>query len=73
MLKKFLSVATLAAVFLSAAHGLAANYLGNSKSMKFHRQSCSTIKHPDAPHFITFNTRDEAVAAGYIACQRCKP
>lgn len=73
MLKKFLSVATLAAVFLVAAHGLAANYLGNSKSMKFHRYNCSTIKHPEAPHFVEFNTRDEAIVAGYVACKRCNP
>ena len=77
MLKKILSVATLAATVLFAAHGLAADhhdaYVGNSRSKKFHYRYCSTIKNPDAPHFIHFKNRDAAIEAGYAPCQRCKP
>ncbi len=74
VLRKIFSIAILTAAILFAAHGLAApNYLGNTKSMKFHFYGCSTIKYPDAPHFVPFNSRDEALAAGYSPCQRCKP
>ncbi|MBQ9479587.1 MAG: nuclease [Selenomonadaceae bacterium] len=73
MLKRILSMLTLTAVILVATPGLAADYLGNTRSMKFHRYSCSTIKHHDAPHFVAFNTRDEAIAAGYVPCKRCNP
>ena len=36
MLKKLMSIAAMAAVILVATPSLAADYLGNSKSMKFH-------------------------------------
>ena len=73
MLKRLMTVLVLTAGFLIATQGLAATYLGNTKSMKFHFSNCSTIKYPDAPHFVTFNSRADAVAAGYEPCKRCKP
>lgn len=73
MLKK-LSIALVAIAICSAmAPALAANYLGNSKSMKFHYSDCRTIKNPSASHFISLGSRDEAVAAGYVPCGVCKP
>ena len=73
MIKRLFSLLILTAVILMATPGLAADYLGNTKSMKFHYYNCSTIKHPDAPHFVPFNSREEAIAAGYVPCQRCHP
>lgn len=73
MLKKFLSLTAVMAVLLIAANALAANYIGNTRSKKFHYSHCSTIKNPNASHFVGFNSRDEAIAAGYVACKRCKP
>lgn len=48
-----------------------ATYLGNPKSMKFHRPSCRTIKHPE--RFVSLSSRDEAVASGYKPCGVCNP
>ena len=71
MLKK-LALATLAAMMVSMASPvLASDYLGNPKSMKFHYSDCRTIKHPE--NFVTFSSREEAVAAGYKPCGVCKP
>lgn len=48
-----------------------ATYLGNPKSMKFHRPGCRTIKHPE--RFVSLSSRDEAVASGYKPCGVCNP
>ena len=47
------------------------SYIGNRNSHKFHRPSCSTL--PAEQNRVFFNTREEAVIAGYDACQRCNP
>lgn len=61
MLKK-IALATIAAMALSiATPTLTSNYLSNTKSGKFHFADCRTIKHPDAPHFVHYSSRDEAV------------
>lgn len=73
MLRKIFSITALTSIILFAVPTLAANYVGNTRSMKFHYSDCSTIKHHDAAHFVPFNTRDEAITAGYVACKRCKP
>ena len=46
-------------------------YIGNLNSHKFHYQSCSTL--PKESNRIYFNSRAEAVDAGYTPCGRCKP
>lgn len=74
MLKK-IALATLTALCLSsftpAMPSLAASYLGNPRSMKFHYSGCRTIKHPE--NFVPIESRDEAIAAGYVPCGVCKP
>ena len=71
MLKK-IAMATLTAVCLSiGTPAMAASYLGNPNSMKFHHSWCRTIKHPE--NFVSFDSRDEAVSAGYVACKVCAP
>lgn len=73
MLKK-IALATIAAVALSAATpALATDYLANTKSGKFHYTTCRTIKHPDAPHFVPYSSREEAIADGYEPCGVCHP
>ena len=46
-------------------------YIGNVKSLKFHLPSCGGL--PDEKNSIRINSRDEAIAAGYEPCGRCKP
>lgn len=71
MLKK-ISLTILTAILLSiSASALAADYLGNLRSMKFHYSSCRTIKHPE--NFVQLSSRDEAVSAGYIPYKVCRP
>ena len=73
MLRK-IALATLAAVALSAAiPALATDYLANTKSGKFHYATCRTIKHPDAPHFGPYSSREAAIADGYEPCGVCRP
>ena len=45
-------------------------YIGNVKSLKFHRPSCGGL--PDEKNSIRLNSRDEAIAADYEPCGRCK-
>ena len=46
-------------------------YIGNLNTHKFHRPSCSTL--PKESNRIYFDTREEAIAAGYIPCKKCNP
>lgn len=46
-------------------------YIGNSRSYVFHRQTCRHL--PAAKNRTYFNTRSEAVDAGYRPCRKCKP
>lgn len=50
---------------------VADTYIGNTKTKKFHLPSCSYL--PDQNHQATFDSRDEAIAAGYTPCGHCKP
>jgi len=46
-------------------------YIGNINSHIFHRPTCSCLPNPE--NRVYFDTRDEAIAAGYRPCQRCNP
>lgn len=47
------------------------SYIGNRKTKKFHKPSCSTL--PDEGNRVYFDSRDEAKDSGYVPCKRCKP
>ena len=46
-------------------------YHGNEKSLSFHRPGCRYYDCPDCT--ASFNSREEALAAGYEPCKVCKP
>lgn len=46
-------------------------YIGNKNTLKFHRISCSSL--PATKNQVIFNTKDEAIASGYVGCKRCNP
>jgi len=46
-------------------------YIGNINTEVFHRPSCSYLPYPE--NRIRFETRDEAVDAGYRPCLHCEP
>ena len=50
---------------------IAITYIGNKNSKKFHKPTCSYL--PDKANQVTFDTREEAVAAGYSPCGHCSP
>ena len=57
--------------FCVAARVFAAGYLANTKSGKYHISTCRTIKHPNAPNFVPYNSAKECEAAGYSPCGVC--
>ncbi len=73
-MKKFFAViVTLIVTTAAFATVLASAYVGNSNTHKFHYADCSSVGKMKPAHKVTFNTRDEAVNAGYVPCKRCKP
>lgn len=47
------------------------SYIGNQNSHVFHRESCTGL--PAEHNQVFFDSREEAVAAGYTPCGRCNP
>ncbi|MFR4872940.1 MAG: Ada metal-binding domain-containing protein [Dialister invisus] len=68
-LKKSLLLASLLMLLTSTAFA----YVGNSASHKFHSEGCRAEQKIRADHRVHFDSRDEAIAAGYIPCGICKP
>lgn len=48
-------------------------YVASSQSDVFHKPDCSYVKNISAANKITFDTRQQALNAGYRACSKCKP
>jgi methylphosphotriester-DNA--protein-cysteine methyltransferase len=67
--KKTLLLAGLLTLFTSTAFA----YVGSSTTHKFHYESCRAAQKIRADHRVNFDTRDEAVNAGYRPCGICKP
>ena len=54
-----------------AAPETVAGYIGNANSKKFHRPTCGSL--PEPQNQVTFQTRQQALDAGYSPCARCNP
>lgn len=48
-------------------------YIGNSNTGKFHRAGCSSIDRMKEEHKVCLQSREEAIASGYVPCKRCNP
>ena len=48
-------------------------YIGNRRSKKFHRASCSSVRDMNEGNKVGFDSRSEAIDAGYEPCKRCHP
>lgn len=70
-MKKISLALAMICMVSSFSTALSAEYLGNPRSMKFHYTDCRTIKHPE--NFVTIESRDEAIAEGYVPCGVCNP
>lgn len=49
------------------------SYLGNSNSRKFHYPSCKWAQKISPSHRVWFNSREQAIKAGYDPCKVCRP
>lgn len=72
-MKKFFAAIIALIVFATATAFANPNYIGNANSKKFHFADCSSVNKMNPNNRVNFNTRDEAIAAGYVPCKRCNP
>jgi micrococcal nuclease len=49
------------------------SYIGNRNTRKFHEASCSSVDQMNEGNKVALESRDAAIAAGYVPCKRCKP
>lgn len=73
MFKKLTLTLSLAAVLSASISGIADAYVGNHRSHKFHEDYCSSVYQMKDRNKVYFDTRDEAINAGYVPCKRCIP
>lgn len=71
-MKKFLAL-LVATIVLMTAHVLAANYVGNANSKKFHYSDCSAAQKIKSSNRVEFSSREEAINMGYVPCKKCQP
>lgn len=50
-----------------------AAYIANKNTGKFHYASCSSVDDMNESNKVPYESRDAAVADGYIPCKRCNP
>jgi hypothetical protein len=67
------TVATNPSTATSTPASSSAAYVGNSNTHKFHLASCRYVSKMNDANKVYFNTRDEAIAAGYTPCKVCSP
>jgi methylphosphotriester-DNA--protein-cysteine methyltransferase len=51
----------------------ASSYVGNARTHKFHYDSCRYVSQMNESNKVWFETREEAIAAGYVPCKVCRP
>ena len=67
-----LAVAIIFAVLVPIA-AFASAYVGNSNSGKFHYQGCKWEQKMLESNRVYYNSREEAIADGYVPCKVCRP
>jgi methylphosphotriester-DNA--protein-cysteine methyltransferase len=74
MLTAILLLGSMLAVTLSYDNtALAATYVGASTTGKFHYESCRWAQKIRDDHRVYFESREEAIDAGYVPCKVCRP
>lgn len=66
-------IATLDDCAGDALTPLAAYYVGNARSYKFHVANCRYVGQMNEGNKVYFSSREEAINSGYVACQVCRP
>ena len=72
-MKKFFALIIALITVTIFAQVMAASYVGNANSKKFHYADCTYAGKMNPANRVAFNTRDEAVNSGYVPCKRCNP
>ena len=49
------------------------NYIGDSRTHKFHYSGCRNVAKISHHHIIGFASRESAINAKYASCELCKP
>ena len=52
---------------------LSSSYIGNAHTHKFHYSDCRYVGRMNEDNKVYFESRDEAVDAGYVPCKVCRP
>ena len=60
-------------VSTTATPGVEARYVGNRKTMKFHRPECEVVAAMASANKVPLAAREDALEMGFKACGRCKP
>lgn len=48
-------------------------YIGNSKTMKFHVKDCDSVEKIAPGNVVILKSVEEALARGFVPCKRCNP
>jgi micrococcal nuclease len=48
-------------------------YIANKNTKKFHYAECSSVNDMNESNKVPYDSRDKAVADGYVPCKRCNP
>ena len=72
-MKKFLAAIISLLILMTATAFANESYIGNVTSMKFHYADCYFVSKMNPENKAYFDTRDEAIAIGYVPCKRCNP
>lgn len=67
------SVAKNSAVSPQPKNRVSATYVGNIKTRKYHRESCSSVNRMRASNRTYFDSSSSARSAGYTPCNICRP
>lgn len=72
-MKNVKRVISLTLLFVFALAAMAFAYIGNTRSGIFHYDSCQYVYRMNDSNKVYFDSREDAVDAGYRPCRVCRP
>lgn len=72
-MKNVKRVISLTLLFVFALAAMAFAYIGNARSGIFHYDSCQYVYRMNNSNKVYFDSREDAVDAGYRPCRVCRP
>jgi len=73
MKKRISILLTILFMLILPVFAYASDYVGNARTHKFHYASCYYVAKMNESNKVWFETREEAIEAGYIPCKVCRP